>query len=81
MPVVLISPAVYEEVYGKLPKGVVFLILGACTAMFGYPLIHYMEKRLTFERLALFGFFVPFVIWIILVIVKIIVLESWGQFS
>lgn len=75
MPAMLLSPVIYEELYGPLPKTVIILILVCCMFMLGRPLIHFAEKRLSFERLALFGFLVPFVIWVLLVIVKIILLE------
>jgi hypothetical protein len=73
MPFVLIALDIYMEVFGKPHNLVIFVVLGSAMFMWGRPMSHYMAKNLTFEQLAFNGFLLPFIIWVVLVFIKIII--------
>ena len=73
MPFVLIGESIYEEIFGSPPQFVIILVLITAMIMLGRPMSYYMAKKLTLEQVALNGLLIPFIIWVVVVIIKIMI--------
>ena len=77
-PILVASPVIYEELFGKLPEVVFVFALGGSLIMLLRPGRDYVAKRVSFGEVVLYGTIFPFLIAIILVFVNIVIV---GMFS